>query len=129
MASALYPEGRNDLCLALIDWEDDTFHIYLMRTANYTYNSAHSVLSQITAGTVTSVALANMDAEGDGICDADDAVFASVPAGAACDCMAIVDDTHAADRLLAYYDGFSVVPNDGNITAQWTNVSPKMFKV
>ena len=67
----------------------------------------------------------------DGTFDAADAVWSAVGAGAAIDCLIIYKfvTNDAGSTPLAYIDGFSVVPNGGDITAVWQSTTPWIFKI
>jgi hypothetical protein len=110
--------------------------VRLMRTSAYTINQAHQYLSSLPAALVTDVTLGTKVANGGGgadpgCFDAADATFTAVPAGAAIDCLAAFKDTGVAGTspLLFYIDGFSVVPNGGDITVQWQNALPWIAKL
>ena len=107
----------------------------LMRVSAYTISQAHQFLSSLPAALVTDVTLASKTANGagadPGCFDAADATFTAVPAGAAIDCLAVFKDTGtpATSNLLFYIDGFSVTPNGGDITVQWSNSNPFIAKL
>ena len=127
-ASAHYNEGLESFTKAEINLVSDTIKARLGRVSAYTFSQSHSVVGDLPAAIVTDVTLGSKSVV-DGTFDAADAVFASVPAGAAVDFVAIWDDTHASDRLIAYIDGFSVTPNGGDITLQWQASTPFIFKI
>jgi len=107
----------------------------LMRVSAYTISQAHQFASSIPAAIVTDVTLGSKTANGagadPGCLDAADATFVAVPSGAAIDCLAVFKDTGtpATSPLLFYIDGFSVVPNGGDITVQWQNTNPFIAKL
>jgi hypothetical protein len=110
--------------------------VRLMRTSAYTISQAHQFLTSLPAALVTDVTLGTKAANGGGgadpgCFDAADAAFLAVPAGAAIDCLAIFKDTGTpgTSNLLSYIDGFSVVPNGGDITVQWQNSVPWIAKL
>src|SRR5262245_19271325 len=106
-----------------------------MRVSAYTISQAHQFASSLPAAIITDVTLGSKTANGagasPGCLDAADATFVSVPAGAAIDCLAAFKDTGApgTSPLLSYIDGFSVVPNGGDITVQWQNTAPFIAKL
>jgi hypothetical protein len=112
-----------------------TVKVRLMRTSAYTVNQAHQYVSSLPAPIVTDVTLGTKTANGQGTdpgcLDGADCTFTSVPSGAAIDCLAVFKDTGSAGTspLLFYIDGFSVVPNGGDITAQWQNTNPFIAKL
>jgi len=116
-----------------------TVKVRLMRTSAYTISQAHQFLTSLPAAIVTDVTLGSKVANGNspaggtdpGCFDAADATFTAVPTGAAIDCLAVFKDTGTAgtSNLLFYIDGFSVVPNGGDITIQWQNSAPWIAKL
>jgi len=138
MASAHYN-------LALQEWYKGTIgditaggtviKVRLMRVSAYTFAQAHQFLSSLPAAIVTDVTLGSKTANGagadPGCFDAGDATFASVPSGAAIDCLGCFKDTGnpATSPLLWYIDGFTVTPNGGDITIQWANAAPFIAKL
>ena len=107
----------------------------LMRVSAYTFAQAHQFASSLPAAIVTDVTLGSKTANGagadPGCFDAADATFLAVPAGAAIDCLAVFKDTGtpSTSPLLFFIDGFSVVPNTGDITVQWQNTNPFIAKL
>jgi len=132
VASAHYNQGLEDYTKKLIDLGTgtggDVIKVRLLRTSAYTFSAAHTVVGDLPSAIVTDVTLAGKVLSA-GTFDANDAVFVAVPAGAAIDALAIWDDTHASDRLLAYIDGFSVTPNGGDITVVWQGTTPWIYKI
>jgi hypothetical protein len=109
--------------------------VRLLRTSAYVVAQAHQFASSLPAAIVTDVTLGTKTANGQGAdpgcLDAADVTFLGVPAGAAIDCLAVFKDTGVAGTspLLFYIDGFSVVPNTGDITIQWQNTNPFIAKL
>lgn len=113
-----------------------TVKVRLMRQAAYTFSQSHQYASSLPASIVADVILGTKAANGGtgadpGCFDAADATFLAVPSGAAIDCLAAFKDTGtpATSPLLFYIDGFSVVPNTGDITVQWQNSVPWIAKL
>jgi len=106
-----------------------------MRVSAYTFSQAHQFASSLPAAIATDVVLGTKTANGagsdPGCFDAADATFTSVTSGAAIDCLAVFRDTGtpASSNILWYIDGFSVVPNGGDITVQWQNSFPFIAKL
>jgi len=79
------------------------------------------------AVTLTNISTTN------GVFDADDAVFSDVTGASVEACIGYLDSgDEATSRLLFYFDvatGLPVVPNGGNITAQWDNGAYKIFSL
>jgi len=109
--------------------------VRLMRVSAYAFSQAHQFVSALPAALSTDVVLGAKTADGaganPGCLDAGDATFLAVPAGAALDCLAAFKDTGspATSPLLFYIDGFSVIPNGGDITVQWANAAPFIAKL
>jgi len=109
--------------------------VRLMRASAYTISQAHQFASSLPAALVTDVQLGTKTANGagadPGCFDAGDATFIAIPTGAAVDCLAVFKDTGtpATSPLLFYMDGFSVVPNGGDVTIQWQNSVPWIAKL
>lgn len=107
----------------------------LLRVSAYVISQAHQFVSSLPAAIVADVTLGSKTANGagadPGCFDAADATYTAVPPGAAIDGLAVFKDTGVAGTspLLFYIDGFSVVPNGGDITIQWANANPFIAKL
>lgn len=131
MASAAYELSLKKFMDADIDLLVGTIKARLVRVSAYTFAQAHEFASSLPAAIVGDVTLGTKTTTA-GVLDAADAVFVAVPAGAAIDAVVIYEDTAGAaatDPLILYLDGFSVVPNGGDITLQWANASPNIWKI
>lgn len=128
MAPAAYKLNLKVFMDAGIALLTDTVKARLVRVSAYTFSQAHQFASSLPAAIVTDVTLGTKLTT-DGVFDAADAVFTAVPAGAAIDAVVIFKDTGVAgtSNLLVYLDGFSIVPNTGDITLQWAAASPNIF--
>jgi len=113
----------------LIDLSSDTIKARAVRTSAYTISDG-AVVSGLPAALVTDVTLGSKVLSL-GTFDAADAVFVSVPSGAAVDSVVLFKDTAtpASDPVICQITGFSVTPNGGDITIQWQNSSPWIFKI
>lgn len=135
MASAHYNLGLQKFLAASLNLPSDTIKVRLVRTSAYTFAQTHEFASSLPAAIVTDVTLGSKTTNGGGsdpgCFDAADAVFTAVTAGAAIDALVIYKDTGVSTTspLIAYIDGFSVTPNGGDITVQWANAAPFIFKV
>lgn len=135
MASAHYNETLKLFLEGSINVTSDTIKVRLVRTSAYTFSQSHNFADDLPAAIVTDVTLGSKTTNGGGsdpgCFNAADAVFASVTAGAAIDALVIYKDTGSAatSPVIAYIDGFSVTPNGGDITVQWANSSPWIFKL
>jgi len=136
MANQLYPAGRNGFLTGSIHWggaSPDTFRVYLIDTADYTFSTSHDYLNDVpSAARVAYATLTNTSAT-DGVADADDVTFTSVT-GDQSEALIICKWTgnEATSNLIAYIDtatGLPVTPNGGDITVTWDNGSNKIFKL
>jgi Ethanolamine utilization protein EutJ (predicted chaperonin) len=128
LASAHYNTALEQYTKKQLDLVNDALKVRLVRTSAYTFSQSHTQLSDLPAAIVTDVTLGSKSVVG-GTLDAADAAFIAVTAGAAIDALVIYDDTTATKYLLAYIDGFTVTPNGGDITIQWANSTPFIFKI
>lgn len=142
MANALYDSGRQGFLDGSIDWDTATIKAILIDTADYTIDLAtHDNLNDVPAAArvATSGALSSKTTTG-GVADAADVTFSAV-AGDSVEAIVLVqtsapaggaDVAESAQRLVAYIDtatGLPVTPNGGDITVQWDNGAPKIFKL
>jgi hypothetical protein len=131
VASAAYELSLKKFMDADIDLSAGTIKARLVRTSAYTFSQAHDFADDLPATIVADVTLGTKTTTA-GVFDAADAVFTAVPAGAAINAVVIYEDTGGAastDPLIVYLDGFSVVPNGGDITLQWAASSPNIWKI
>lgn len=135
MASAHVNFALNAYLAQSVNLATDTIKVRLNRTSAHSFSQTEQFLSSLAAAigtdvTLGSKVLASTSADG-GTFDAADAVFTAVAAGAAIDSLYIYKDTGVATTspLLCYIDGFSVTPNGGDITIQWQNTNPFIFKI
>ena len=136
MASAAYEITLKKFMDADVDLLVDTIKVRMVRTSAYTFSQAHDFADDLPAAIVTDVTLGTKATNGSGgttpgVFDAANAVFTAVPSGAAIDACVIYKDTGVAGTspLILYLDGFSVTPNGGDITLQWAEVSPNIWKI
>ncbi len=136
MASAHYNLGLKSYLDGGIVMLTDTIKVRLVRVSAYTFAQAHQFVTSLPAAIVTDVTLGTKATNGGGAADpgcfdAADATFTAVTAGAAIDALVIWKDTGVAGTspLICYIDGFSVTPNGGDITLQWANAAPWIFKL
>jgi hypothetical protein len=140
VASALFGPSREGFLEGTIDWDTAVIKCSLVR--GYTFNSAHRFVSDVTGagGTLvaTSAALTSKTVT-NGVADAADVTFASVPAGAAIPAIIVfqssavtggADVAATAQRLIAYIDtatGLPVTPNGQNISVAWDSGASRIF--
>lgn len=126
MANSLYPLWKQQLLQGTGSTAlSGTVKAVLVDTGTYTYNAAHQYYSNLTgvAGgtppTLTSKTFTN------GVFDAADTVFLSVPAGVTLEAIVLYCDTGTTTTspLIAYLDtgitNMPVTPNGGDITVVW----------
>lgn len=124
MASALYPAFKEALLNKEHDLNTDVISVILVSTSDETYNSADSVLTDITGGpygSSTAQTITTPTITG-GVFDGDNVTFTAVAIDAAknVDALVIYNNTTATDQLIAWIDGFTpVTPNGGDITVTW----------
>lgn len=113
-----------------VDLLVDTIKARVVRTSAYTFSQAHDFADDLPAAIVADATLGSKTTT-NGTFDAADAVFSSVPAGAAIDAVVIYKDTGTpgTSPLIVYLDGFSVTPNGGDITLQWATSSPNIWRI
>lgn len=138
MASAYYNIGLEKFISSAtrIDLTGDTIRVRPVRVSGYTFAATHSTMSSVTAasggpGDVTLGSKVLGTGTDGGNFDAADAVFTAWAAGAAIDALVIFKfvTNDAGSTPIAYIDGFSVVPNGGDITFQWQATAPFIFKI
>jgi hypothetical protein len=135
VASAFQNITLASFLTAGLNLSSDTLKVRLNRTSSHAFSQSDDFLNDLAAAIVTDVTLgsksiATTSADG-GTLDAADAVFTAVPSGAAIDSLYIYKDTGSAatSPVICFIDGFSVTPNGGDITIQWQNTNPFIFKL
>lgn len=136
MANALYAKARERFLAGDLDWDGDNIKIALIDTGAYTVNLAtHQDMADVTAGRIKEATsyLAGKTVT-NGVADANDYTWVDVT-GATSEAIIIYkhDAADASAFLIAYIDsatsGLPVTPNGGDITAQWSSGSNKIFKL
>jgi len=135
MANSLYHLAKQDLLEGKINLLTATVKAQLVDVEAYTPDiSEDDCLSKIPAAarigsavTLTNKSIAK------GVFDADDAVFSGVAGASVEACVLYLDSgDEATSRLLFFGDtatGLPIVPNSGDITAQWDNGIAKIFSL
>ena len=130
MANKIYPKYKQALLSTGVNLLTGAIKAQLVDTSSYAYSDAHQFLSSIpvAARYGSAATLANKTVT-DGLFDADDALFTSVPAGAAGttdkeEAIVVYRDTGdpATSELIYYIDtatGLPVTPNGGNVVVAW----------
>jgi hypothetical protein len=148
MENRLYDKGRGKFATGDLHWKisaGDTFKVFLVDLAVYTPDFVNDEFADdipeaarigSSGGHADSdaVTLTTGDPSAAGVCDANDAVFTSVPAGDPLGALVIYKSTGdlSTSPLVAYIDsatGLPVTPNGANITVQWDNGANKIFKL
>jgi hypothetical protein len=136
MASAIYPKYKEALLTtgsANIGLTGaNLIKAVLVDTGTYTYSAAHDFYNDLSGVATTGagagpaeVTINNVTVVDGRFETTDDTdTFTSVDSGASCEALVIFVDTGnvTTDRLVAYIDGFSVTPNGGNITVDWSDL-------
>lgn len=135
MANALFDAGRQGFLTGTVDWDTNTFALYLVDHGTDTPNvTTDANVSDIAAGArIGSKATMTCTAPGAGVADASDVTLTSVT-GASAESIVIFKDTgtEATSTLVAYIDtatGLPITPNGGNINIVWDNGANKIFKL
>lgn len=139
MANAIYPKWKEALEQASSNSAlTGTVKAALVQISGagtpYTYSASHQFVSDIPSGAIAArTAALTGKTFTNGVFDADDTVFATVPAGQACGAIVIFIDTgnDSTSRLVFYDDtsitGAPVTPSGGDISVVWDNGSSKIF--
>jgi len=135
MANSLYHLAKQDLLEGKINLLTATVKAQLVDVDAYTPDiTEDDFLSKIPAAARVgnAVTLTNKSIT-KGVFDADDAVFAGVAGASVEACVLYLDSgDEATSRLLFFGDtatGLPIVPNSGDITAQWDNGVAKIFSL
>lgn len=141
MANASFTAFRDALMNGNINLNTGVIKVAIVK--GYTYNAAHTYMSDATAaGAITNgtpVALANKTITG-GVFDADDTTITTTADGANHTILAYqssaptggADLAANAQRLCWFFDtgtGLPVVPGTGTVTITWPSTSAKIYKI
>lgn len=155
MASAMYrgvaaappTGGVGALMTGGIDLDTDTMVVIFIRTSAYGFSQTHDFFDDLQTGTfpvgnsgdgttrtdggtLGSVVLSSPVS---GVFDAADETLTSVPSTTNSVLNGLViyksDTSNAASELLAFVDGFSILPNGGDITIQWDSGTNRIFRL
>lgn len=140
MANVLFAKAREGFATGAIDYDTAVIKVSLLK--GYTYNAAHTFVSDVTgaggtlAGTAQTLASKTATA---GTLDAADVTFTAVASDATNHGVLIyqssavtggADVASSAQRVIAYFDtgtNLPVQPNGGDITVAWSNGSDKIL--
>lgn len=111
--NSYYTPFKDALGNKLIDLINDTIVAYAIDTADYTFDAAHEDLADlpVAARVAVSGALSGKTLV-DGVFDSDNPTLPSVT-GDEFEAVVLYDQT--ADKLISYFDGYTVTPNGNNI--------------
>lgn len=134
MANALYTKGKEKILAAAINFVDDTIKVALVRNTypqDLTNDEFFSAIAAYVVGTPQTLASKTIT---NGVFDAADVTYTTVPAGSTLEGVVIYKDTGVAgtSALLAYIDnitGFPLATNGGDITIQWDNGAYRIFSL
>jgi hypothetical protein len=122
MANRLYKKAKQAFANKELDWDTDTFRVYLVDGATYTPNTdTDDFLDDIPSGELVAFGTLANKANVNGVCDADDLTISGVT-GDAFEYVVVVQWTgsSATSRLIALFDTASAgTPNGGNFIVQW----------
>ncbi len=136
MANALYESGRQGFLTGNVDWDTNTFALYLIDHGTDTPNtSTDDNVDDLGAGArigAKGTMTANASSGG-GVADATDVTLTAV-SGASAESINIFKDTGSepSSTLVVFIDsatGLPVTPNGGNINIVWDNGANKIFKL
>jgi len=132
MSNTTYDKFKEQILKAGINLETDDIRAVLIDTALYTFSAAHEFLSSVAVGARigTPVALTTKTVT-NGVFDADDPTFTSVPATSV-EALLIYKHTgvDATARLIYFVDTASGLPfttSGGNVSVAWDNGANKIF--
>lgn len=138
MANVLFSKAREGFATGAIDYDTAVIKVSLIR--NYTYNAAHTFVSDVTAtGTLHATQTLASKTATDGHLDAADVTFPAVTANATTHALLIyqasavtggADVASSAQRVIAYIDtgtNLPVTPNGGDITVAWSSGTDKIL--
>ena len=134
MANALYAKGKEKILAAAINFVDDTIKVALVKNTypqDLTNDEFFSAIATYVVGTPQTLASKTIT---NGVFDAADVTYTTVPAGSTLEGVVIYKDTGVAgtSALLAYVGditGFPLATNGGDITIAWSNGAYKIFSL
>lgn len=139
MPNAMFAAGLAGLADTTINWLTGVQRAAFVR--GYAFNPGHTSVADVTGAGGVLAATHNLTGRSfvDGVADAEDLLFALVPAGPALSAIVIyqasgpaggVDVAAAAQRLVAHVDqapGLPVTPRDLPIAVMWDNGFRRVF--
>ncbi len=136
MANVLYEKGKASTMRQLVDWVGDDIRCVLVKTS-YSFSQTHEFLDDITVGNevVRSLAMTGKTVSNDGIFDAADVTFTSVPTPHTVGSVVIFSNEGGADsarRLLVFLDtiaGMPFVTSGDDVQVVWDELTNKIFKM
>lgn len=135
MANAMYGKGREALGAGDLDWDANDWRLILLSSGYTVSINTHDFLDDVAGGAVrvaTSDALASKT-NTLGTLDAADKTFVAVTGSTVTQMIAYKHTgTESTSNLFLYWDtatGLSLVPNGGDVTAQWDNGTNKIVTI
>ena len=134
MANALYAKGKEKILSAAVNFVGDTIKVALVKNTypqDLTNDEFFSAIAAYVVGTPQTLASKTIT---NGVFDAADVTYTTVPAGSTLEGVVIYKDTGVAgtSALLAYIDtitGFPLATNNGDVTVQWDNGAFRIFSL
>lgn len=125
----LFPRYKENLLGSGVNLVTGTIKAQLVDTGAYTQSDSHQFLSAVpSAARIGAAVTLGSKTVTNGVFDAADATFSSVPAGSgsanAAEALIIYRDsgTESTSELIAYIDtatGLPITPNGGNVSVTW----------
>lgn len=134
MANAMYAAGKERVLTASINFLSDQINVVLV-SSGYTPNlSTHQFYAEVEPFVLGSPITLTGKTVAGGAFDANDVVFAALPAGNTGRAIVMYRNTGVATTspLIAYFDtitGFPVLTNGGDVVIQWDNGPNKIFSL
>jgi hypothetical protein len=135
MANALFDSGRQGFLTGTVDWDTNTFALYLIDHGTDTPNVStdDNVDDLLVGARIGPKGTMTASAPGGGVADATDVTLATV-SGASAESINIFKDSgvESTSTLVAFIDtatGLPVTPNGGNINIVWDNGANRIFKL
>lgn len=135
MANSLYESGRAGFLTGSVDWDTNTFALYLIDHGTDTPNVStdDNVDDLLVGARIGGKGTMTTSTPGAGVADATDVTLTAV-SGASAESINIFKDTgvESTSTLVVYIDtatGLPVTPNGGNINIVWDNGTNRIFKL
>lgn len=141
MTNSLFSPGREGFLAAEIDWDDGVIKASLLR--GYVFDPADRFVTEVTGagGVLVSTVTLTGKAITNGVADANDLLFGSVPAGPVVTSLLLYQASGPAggadlpagqQRLVGWVDtatGLPVTPNGNDVSVVWDQGPNRIFKL